>query len=45
MENNNTKKFKLITIILLILAVILLIFLSIRLFPLFANLGTEERST
>lgn len=44
MENKNKKNFKYVKLLLLIITIILLIFLSMRLLPLFANLGTSERS-
>lgn len=43
MENKNTRNFKYIKLLLLIITIALLIFLSIKLLPLFANLGTQER--
>ena len=42
MKNNNTTKMKIVKLILFILAVILLITLTVKLFPLFLNLGTTE---
>lgn len=44
MENKNTKNFKYVKLLLLIVTIVLVIFLSIKLLPLFANLGTSERS-
>ena len=44
MENKNIKNFKYAKLLLLIITIVLLIFLSIKLLPLFANLGTSERS-
>lgn len=45
MENRNKKNFKYIKLLLLIITIALLISLSIKLLPLFANLGTQERSS
>lgn len=42
MQNKNTKIFKVIKLILFILAIALLVALTIKLFPLFKNLGTSE---
>lgn len=42
MNERNTKKFKILKLILFILAIILLVAITIRLFPLFACLGTEN---
>lgn len=42
MNEKNTKRFKAIKLILFILAIALLIAITIKLFPLFTNLGTKE---
>lgn len=42
MEKSNTNKFKFFKLVFFILAIFILIFLSIKLFPFFANLGTTE---
>lgn len=42
MNEKNTKKFKIVKLILFILAIILLIAITVRLFPLFTRLGTKE---
>lgn len=44
MEHKNKKTFKFMKLIFLIISLLLLGFLSIKLFPLFLNLGTDERS-
>lgn len=42
MEEKNTKKFKFIKMLLFITAIILLIAITIKLFPLFTDLGTVD---
>lgn len=42
MNEKNTKKFKVIKLILFTLAIVFLIAISIKLFPLFTNLGSKE---
>ena len=44
MEHKNKKTFKFMKLIFLIISLLLLVFLSIKLLPLFLNLGTDERS-
>lgn len=45
MKEKNTKKFKIIKILLFVIAILLVIAVTIKLFPLFTDLGTAEGQT